>query len=273
MITSAGFFRIITFLLYVCNTLAFKFRNVDKRTFLKSILAVSAGVLSLGFVSAAKVARSRKKWNGIYKLPELRYGYADLEPFIDAETMKIHHSEHHQEYTNNLNASISKAGLTGITTFQLFKKSRQYDKIMVNNAAGYSNHRLYWSILAPAKGSTPSPLLKSAIVDDFGSYEQFKDNFEMAAKSVFGSGWAWLIMDSEGHLKVTATQNHNNPLMESAEVRGMPLLCIDVWEHAYYNKNQNRREDYLASYWSVVDWDVVSKRFERFKDKPNLLHI
>jgi Fe-Mn family superoxide dismutase len=243
---------------------------VDKRTFLKSVLLASAGVFSLGFFSAVKAAAKGKKWNGIYKLPVLPYSYWALEPFIDAETMKLHHLQHHAAYTNNLNALLLKAGLVGKTTHQMLRESRKYTEDIIFNAGGYTNHRLFWSILAPAKGSKPSPQLNSAIEKDFDSMDDFKARFESAAKSVFGSGWAWLIIDSAGHLSITSTQNHDNPLMESADMRGMPLLCLDVWEHAYYMKNQNRRADYIGSFWNVVNWDAVSKRYERLKDKNHL---
>ncbi len=207
-----------------------------------------------------------------FELPKLDYAYDALEPYIDARTMEIHHTKHHAAYTANLNNALTGSGLEGKSIEEILSGVSKLSPAVRNNGGGFYNHNLFWKIMGPKGGGHPGGQLAAAIDKDFGSFEKFRTEFSAAAATRFGSGWAWLVK-TPGGLKATSTPNQDNPLMALAEVKGTPILGIDVWEHAYYHKYQNRREDYLASYWSVVDWDVVSKRFERLKDKPNLLHI
>ncbi len=237
---------------------------MDKRKFLKSIFLGTTGVFALGFTSKLKAAKGRKKWDGVFKLPELPYAYDALEPYIDAKTVELHYTKHHAAYTDKLNAAVQEAGLTGKTANELLKEVSKYPAAIRNNGGGYLNHKLFWKMLAPAMGMKPSAELSAALSRDFGSIDAFKEEFNTAAKAVFGSGWAWLIADGD-KLKITTTPNQDNPIMDIAGEKGMPLLCIDVWEHAYYLKNQNRRADYIDAFWNVVNWDFVSERYQRLK--------
>jgi len=232
---------------------------VDKRTFVKSVLLGVAGVFASGMT--IKAAKTRKKWDGIFRLPELPYSFDSLEPFIDSETMKLHYMQHHAAYTDGLNAAVNAEGLTGKTAYELLRNSSAYSDEIRNNCGGYLNHKLFWRILAPANGKGPSSDFLWAIEKDFGSFDAFRNEFSTGARSVFGSGWVWLIAENTGRLRVTSTSNHDNPLMDVTTDKGMPLLCLDVWEHAYYMKNKNRRTDYVDSFWNVVNWDVVSNRY------------
>jgi len=215
-------------------------------------------------VSRLKASRNRK-WNGEFVLPELPYAYNALEPFIDAQTMELHHSKHHAAYTDKFNTAVKEAGLTGKTAVEILSEVSKYPASIRNNGGGYLNHKLFWKMLAPATGQKPSTELLAAINKDFGSMEVFKDKFNTAAKSVFGSGWAWLIVTDTGVLKITTTPNQDSPLMDIVSEKGTPLLCIDVWEHAYYLKYQNRRPEYIDAFWNVVNWEFVSLRFNRKK--------
>ncbi|BFU59370.1 MULTISPECIES: superoxide dismutase [Mn] [Rodentibacter] len=204
-----------------------------------------------------------------YSLPELGYAYDALEPHFDAQTMEIHHSKHHQAYVNNANAALE--GLApeflemcpGQLVANLDRLPAEKRVALRNNAGGHANHSLFWKSLK--KGTTLQGALKDAIVRDFGSVEAFQAEFEKAAATRFGSGWAWLVLNKEGKLAVVSTANQDNPLMgkDVAGCEGFPLLGLDVWEHAYYLKFQNRRPDYIKEFWNVVNWDYVSERFEK----------
>jgi Fe-Mn family superoxide dismutase len=233
---------------------------VDKRTFLKSVFLGSAGILAAGLNSKLKAAISRKKWNGEFLLPELPYAYNALEPYIDARTMELHHSKHHAAYTDKFNAAVKEAGLTGKTAVEILKEVSKCPAAIRNNGGGYLNHKLFWKMLAPAAGQQPSKELMEALNRDFGSFDQFREKFNASAKSVFGSGWTWLVLDGE-KLKITATPNQDSPIMDIVTDKGYPLLCIDVWEHAYYLKYQNRRAEYIDAFWNVINWDFVSQRY------------
>jgi len=237
---------------------------VDKRTFLKSIFLGATGVVASGLTSKLKAAKGKKKWDGVFILPELPFAFDALEPYMDARTMEIHYTKHHAAYTDKFNAAVAAEGLTGKTAQELLKEVSKYPDSIRNNGGGYLNHKLFWKMLAPATGKTPSAELSAALSRDFGSVDSFKEKFNTAAKTVFGSGWAWLIADGD-KLKITATPNQDNPIMDIASEKGMPLLCIDVWEHAYYLKNQNRRAEYIDAFWNVVNWDFVSQRYDRNK--------
>ena len=195
-----------------------------------------------------------------FKLPSLTYAYDALEPYIDARTMEIHHTKHHAAYTNNLNAAVENTEMAGKSIEDIMKDISKYPVGVRNNGGGYYNHNLFWEIMSPEGGGEPTGELSAAIKSSFGSFGAFKDEFSKAAATRFGSGWAWLVK-ADGRLVVSSTPNQDNPLMDVVEVRGTPILGIDVWEHAYYLHYQNRRPDYISAFWNVIDWDEVSKRF------------
>ncbi len=196
-----------------------------------------------------------------FTLPNLKYDYAALEPHIDARTMEIHHSKHHAGYTNNLNAALAGTAEEGESIEKILAKVSKLPVAVRNNGGGFYNHNLFWENLSPNGGGKPGGKLLAAIEKDFGSFEAFQETFNKAAATRFGSGWAWLIKQN-GKLKVVSTPNQDNPMMDLAEEKGTILLGLDVWEHAYYLHYQNRRPDYIAAFWSVVDWNTVLKRFE-----------
>lgn len=196
---------------------------------------------------------------------ELGYAYDALEPVIDAQTMELHYSKHHAGYTRKFNAAVQADGISGKSMKEIFANVSQYSPGVRNNGGGYFNHALYWAIMSPDGGGEPSGALKSAIDDSFGSFEKFKELFSNAAATQFGSGWAWLVLKDDGKLVVCATQNQDNPLMDIAEVKGTPLLNIDVWEHAYYLNYQNRRTEYIEKFWNIINWDAVEDLYEQAK--------
>ena len=196
-----------------------------------------------------------------YKLPELPYSYDALAPHFDAATMEIHHSKHHQGYANKLNAALEEAGLTDKNIEDLFGTTSKLSTGIRNNGGGFYNHSLFWSVLSPNGGGEPKGKVAEAIQESFGSFDAFKDTFNNAAATRFGSGWAWLIVDENKKLKVTSTPNQDNPLMDVATDNGTPILGLDVWEHAYYLNYQNKRPDYIQAFWSIVNWDEVEKRY------------
>lgn len=192
-----------------------------------------------------------------FELPPLPYDYNALEPHIDEMTMRVHHDKHHAAYTNNLNAAVEGTDLAGLTIDEIL--ARGADKLPVavrNNGGGYANHNLFWQFLSPNGGGQPTGALADAINRDFGSFDAFKDAFSKAAMGRFGSGWAWLIY-TNGKLEITSTPNQDTPVMEGKK----PLLALDVWEHAYYLKYQNRRNEYVAAFWNVVNWAFVAELF------------
>lgn len=194
--------------------------------------------------------------------PELPYAYNALEPVIDAKTMEIHYSKHHKAYYNNFIAAIKETPTANLDLKTIFAGISKLPAVVRNNGGGYYNHNLFWENMTASK-TAPSAALKAAIEKDFGSFDKFKEEFANAGKKQFGSGWAWLILGADGKLAVTSTANQDNPLMDVVEKKGTPLLALDVWEHAYYLKYQNLRADYVDNFWNIVNWDVVSKRFEK----------
>ncbi|MGF1584937.1 MAG: superoxide dismutase [Bacteroidales bacterium] len=195
-----------------------------------------------------------------FKLPSLKYNYNALEPHIDARTMEIHHTKHHAAYTNNLNAAVENTELDGKSIEEIMNNVSKYSVAVRNNGGGFYNHNLFWEVMGPNGGGEPTGELMSAIKSEFGSFETFKDEFSKAAATRFGSGWAWLVV-RDGKLVVSSTANQDNPLMDIAEVKGKPVLGIDVWEHAYYLQYQNRRPDYISAFWNVINWEEVARRF------------
>ena len=197
-----------------------------------------------------------------YQLPALPYAYVALEPYIDAATMEIHHTKHHQGYTTKLNAALEEAELANEDLVSLFTKISELPKGIRNNGGGYYNHKLFWTILSPKGGGEPTGAVAKAINDAYGSFEAFKDAFDAAAATRFGSGWAWLIVGEDKKVKVTSTPNQDNPLMDVADDKGTPILGLDVWEHAYYLNYQNKRPEYIGAFWKLVNWDEVEKRYQ-----------
>ena len=195
----------------------------------------------------------------------LPYAYDALEPYIDAQTMEIHYSRHHQAYFNNLVKAVTGTELEGQSLEALFAKMSQLPVAVRNNGGGHWNHTFFWKSLSPQGGGQPDGDLLAAIEKAFGSFDEFKKQFDAAAVGRFGSGWAWLGVGADGKLFVSSTPNQDNPLMDVAEKRGTPLLGFDVWEHAYYLKYQNKRADYIAAFWNVVNWPEVAARFAAAK--------
>ncbi len=200
-----------------------------------------------------------------FELPALPYATNMLEPHIDAKTMEIHHGKHHNAYVTNLNNAIAGTDAEGKSLDELMSNISSASAAVRNNGGGHYNHSLFWTVMSPNGGGTPSGDLASAIDSAFGSFDAFKEAFAKAAATRFGSGWAWLCAGSDGQLFVTSTPNQDNPAMDIAEQPGTPILGLDVWEHAYYLNYQNRRPDYIAAFWNVVNWDEVAKRYATAK--------
>jgi superoxide dismutase, Fe-Mn family len=196
-----------------------------------------------------------------FTLPALPYAPAALEPSIDATTMQIHHDKHHQAYVDNLNKAVAGTPNESKSLEELVSIAGTLPPPIRNNGGGHWNHSFFWQILAPNAGGKPTGKLAESIDADFGSFDSFKEKFTAAAIGRFGSGWAWMI-EQDGKLLISSTPNQDNPLMDIAEVKGTPILGVDVWEHAYYLKYQNRRPEYLAAFWNVINWKEVNKRYE-----------
>jgi Fe-Mn family superoxide dismutase len=226
--------------------------EVSRRSALQLGAAAMAALPLASFVSPAMAA------DGMFSLPPLTYAYDALEPHVDAATMKFHHDFHHQAYINNLNKAM--AGKPDATLVSLMKDAKA---AKLNNAGGgHYNHCLFWNIMGPGAGGAPSGTLADKINDAFGSFDDFKTQFGASAAGVFGSGWAWLAVAGDGSVKIVTTPNQDNPLMDGATEAGLiPIMGIDVWEHAYYLKYQNRRPEYIAAFWNVVNWDKVGEYY------------
>ncbi|MBS1626497.1 MAG: superoxide dismutase [Bacteroidetes bacterium] len=198
-------------------------------------------------------------------LPALPYAYDALEPFIDTTTMQIHHGKHHQAYVDNLNKAIAGTANEGKSLEELVKAAGSISPAVRNNGGGHWNHTFFWESLTNKKLDKLPGHIAGGINLIFGSFDAFKEKFANAAMTRFGSGWAWLIVTSDGKLEVTSTPNQDNPLMDVAEHKGTPLLGVDVWEHAYYLKYQNKRADYLAAFWNIINWEKVDQRYAEAK--------
>jgi Fe-Mn family superoxide dismutase len=249
------FVKNITLVLLICK--------MDKRTFIKTGLIGLAAFFTSSFSVKAKSLlyplKTRKDKDG-FAQPALPYAFDALEPFIDAETMKIHYLKHHATYTQKFNEIAKQMGITNKPAREILKEVSKYPEVVRNNGGGYLNHILFWNMLSPDGGGMPEGTLREAIISSFGSIDNFKNKFETVARSVFGSGWAWLIL-SEGKLRITATQDQDSPIMDISKDKGFPILCLDVWEHAYYMKYQNNRNDYINAFWNIVNWNFASKRY------------
>jgi superoxide dismutase, Fe-Mn family len=229
---------------------------MNRNIFLKSIFV---GVL--GAKLSPTVANNKINVEDPFLLPKLGFDYKALEPHIDAMTMEIHHSKHHQAYINNLNKAVVGTANEKTSLEDLLKTISKQSPVIRNNGGGHWNHTFFWEILSPTKGKM-SDKLTAMVVKDFGSVEKMQTEFTTAATSRFGSGWAWLVVQ-DGKLKICSTPNQDNPLMDDAPVKGTPILALDVWEHAYYLKYQNKRADYIKAFWNVINWESVDAKLKK----------
>ncbi len=227
------------------------------RTLLLTLSLVLAGLLGKPYSLNAQITSQS------FVFQDLPYDYDALEPYIDATTMEIHYSRHHRAYYNNFLNAVNGTGMEKMAIEDIFGNISSYPPAVRNNGGGYYNHTLFWENMTPQTGGKPSGKLEKAIKKTFGSTEAFKEVFAKAGATRFGSGWAWLSLDKQGDLFVSSTPNQDNPLMDLAEQRGIPLLAMDVWEHAYYLKYQNKRADYIEAFWNVINWKEVEKRYEK----------
>lgn len=216
------------------------------------------------------VAMSTNNINAQHELPKLDYDYGALEPHIDAKTMEIHHTKHHQGYVNNLNAAIKDTEHQKLSLEEMMLNIGRLNTAIRNNGGGHYNHKLFWEILSPDAKKAPEGELLNLINRDLGGLEKMKKDLNQSAMTRFGSGWGWLIVTPEKKLKIVSTPNQDNPLMDIEKVRGIPIIGIDVWEHAYYLNYQNRRADYLNEIWEVIDWAVVERKFKEALESPIL---
>jgi Fe-Mn family superoxide dismutase len=234
--------------------------KTSRRNFLQAAALAGAGSLLASVTSGRNILETGGPENE-FTLPPLPYPADALEPHIDKQTMEIHHSKHHQAYVNNLNKALTELGKGKQSLEDICKNVSSYNTAVRNNAGGHYNHSLFWKLMKPNGGGAPSGALADAINSSFNSFENFKTRFSDKAKSVFGSGWTWLAVDSGKKLSIGSTPNQDNPLMNVSEFKGTPILGLDVWEHAYYLKYQNKRPDYITAWWNVVNWDEVSRLF------------
>lgn len=237
----------------------------NRRIFLKQTFRLGVGAVVLPNLSVFSAFGAQNVSTANAQVPfqfaqvKLPYSYDALAPYIDALTMEIHYAKHHTAYIKNVNEALVKENLSFANEHDFFSHASGLSAKLRNNGGGAWNHNFFWQCMQPAGATEPSGALKKAIEKSFGSVDQFKTLFTQAALGQFGSGWAWLIND-QGNLKITATPNQDNPLMDDAPVKGKPLLALDVWEHAYYLNYQNKRNDYIAAWWKVVNWDEVARR-------------
>lgn len=209
-----------------------------------------------------KFLKLKTQTNMPFELPNLAYGFDALEPHIDAQTMQIHHDKHHAAYVTNLNKALEGSEAANFSIEEICKNISKYAMPVRNNGGGHYNHSLFWTVMKPGGGGSPKGNLMDAINRDLGSFEKFYEQFSNAGATRFGSGWAWLSVSADKKLQISSTPNQDNPLMDIADIKGTPILGMDVWEHAYYLKYQNRRPDYMAAFLNVINWDEVSRRFE-----------
>lgn len=225
----------------------------------KFITVVGTASLAAPVFGAFTSAASESKAFAGHKFPELGYAFNALEPYIDAQTMELHYSKHHKGYFNNFMTAADGTDMLKTPMEQIFSNISKHSATIRNNGGGFYNHTLFWENMTPSKNEIPLKL-KVAIEKDLGSVDKFKESFGNAAKTRFGSGWAWLSVNKNGKLFVSSTANQDNPLMDVVDEKGTPILCLDVWEHAYYLKYQNKRAEYVDNFWNIVNWNVVNDR-------------
>ncbi len=234
-------------------------KSHNRREFIRT-----SSLLAIGTFAATQLKANDFKLfdtdSNLFTLPPLPYDYNALEPHIDAKTMEIHHDKHHKTYVDKLNEAIASNKITETSLEKMFKKISTYPAAIRNHGGGHYNHSMFWQMMKP-NAESPGGAVTEAINATFGSMDECKKKFSDAAKSRFGSGWAWLVKGDDGKLNICSTPNQDNPLMDVSECKGTPLLGLDVWEHAYYLKYQNLRADYINAFWNVVNWDEVNKRY------------
>ena len=238
----------------------------SRRKFLQQAALITAGSMAASISSAENIFMKGSEVKNPaqdFTLPPLPYAYDALEPHIDKMTMEIHHTKHHQAYVNNLNKALMELGKKDShgSLEEICKTASTFNTAVSNNAGGHFNHSMFWKLMKPTGGGNPSGTLGDAINSSFTSFDNFKTAFSDRAKSVFGSGWTWLLFDVKKKLFIGTTRNQENPLMDITELEGVPILAIDVWEHAYYLKYQNKRADYISAWWNVVNWEEASRLF------------
>ena len=244
----------------------------ERRDFLKKVALAGAGIAFIGKSFGSEnnfPSESGIPEDNMFKLPPLPYGYDALEPFIDKQTMELHHDKHHQAYVDKLNKALADAKVSGVLLEELCRNASKYPVAVRNNGGGHYNHSMFWkamkpngsTVLAPASNE-PTGKIGDAIKSTFDSFANFKTKFSEKAMGTFGSGWAWLVVNKDGKLEIGSTPNQDNPLMDVSELKGNPIIGLDVWEHAYYLKYQNKRADYVNAWWNIVNWEEASRRFE-----------
>ncbi len=233
--------------------------NMERRNFIK-LAGMGVATTLLTPTLAHCISATKNSFEG-HKFEELSYAYNALEPYIDATTMELHYSKHHQGYYNKFMKAIADTELEKTPMHEIFAEITKYNSAVQNNGGGYYNHALFWKNLSPVGGS-PSTELEKAINEAFGSMDEFKSQFSTQAKTQFGSGWAWLVLNKENKLEVGNTPNQDNPLMPTSDIKGIPLIAFDVWEHAYYLNYQNKRGDYINAFWNIINWNEVNARYQ-----------
>ena len=259
-----------------------KKENTNRREFLKKVTLAGVGLTLLNKSFAEEnnsVIETGIPEDNMFTLPPLPYAYDALEPFIDKQTMELHHTKHHQVYVDKLNKALAEVpmaiGISGVSLDDICKNVSKYPVAVRNNGGGHYNHSLFWklmkanagSVLSPSSSNEPSGKIGDAIKSSFDSFANFKTKFSETAMKIFGSGWAWLVINKDGKLEISSTPNQDNPLMDvsvpiTIGIKGNPVLGVDVWEHAYYLKYQNKRADYISNWWNVVNWEEAQKRFD-----------
>jgi Fe-Mn family superoxide dismutase len=234
----------------------------DRREFIRTAATIAAVGAVIGPIEdvLARNLTPVDPAEGEFILPPLPYAYDALEPHIDRMTMEIHHTKHHQAYINNLNKAMKEGGIPFGDLDGILYQISKFPAAVRNNGGGHWNHSFFWKLMKPGGGGAPGGKIAEAINQSFGSFDEFRTRLNEAGMKRFGSGWAWLVKDNEGKLVIGSTPNQDNPLMDVSDLKGVPLLGIDVWEHAYYLKYQNKRGDYLSAWWNVIDWDQVAAR-------------
>jgi Fe-Mn family superoxide dismutase len=253
-------------------------KTEGRRSFLKnSLLLTATGLMAPFMLKANKASSLTSTTNervlpdgGPFTLPELPYAYNALEPHIDAMTMQIHHDKHHAAYVTNLNKAVAESNvgssvLAPLALDDMIKNISKYSVAIRNNGGGHWNHSFFWKLMKPNGGGAPTGKLADAIKSTFNSFDEFKTKFNEAGAKRFGSGWAWLYINKDGKLDIGSTPNQDNPLMDISDIKGTPVLALDVWEHAYYLKYQNKRADYIAAWWNVINWDQANQNFDNLK--------